>query len=70
MTIRHFKTAKTASDRNDDDAKVRATVETILTDIEARGDAAVRELSQKVRFLCACVVPAERLGDRSACEPG
>jgi sulfopropanediol 3-dehydrogenase len=47
MTIRHLKTAKTASDRNDDDAKVRATVEAILTDIEARGDAAVRELSQK-----------------------
>jgi sulfopropanediol 3-dehydrogenase len=29
------------------DAKVRETVETILADIEARGDAAVRELSQK-----------------------
>lgn len=47
MTIRHLKTAKTASDRSDDDAKVRATVEAILTDIEARGDDAVRELSQK-----------------------
>src|SRR5246500_1810666 len=29
------------------DAKVRETVETILTDVEERGDAAVRELSQK-----------------------
>jgi len=29
------------------DAKVRATVEAILADIEARGDAAVRELSEK-----------------------
>jgi sulfopropanediol 3-dehydrogenase len=29
------------------DAKVRATVEAILSDIEARGEAAVRELSQK-----------------------
>jgi len=29
------------------DAKVRETVETILADVEARGDAAVRELSQK-----------------------
>ena len=29
------------------DAKVRATVEGILTDVEARGDAAVRELSEK-----------------------
>ena len=47
MTIRHLKTAKPASDRNDDDLKVRATVETILKDVEARGDAAVRELSQK-----------------------
>jgi sulfopropanediol 3-dehydrogenase len=30
-----------------DDAKVRATVEGILADIAARGDAAVRELSVK-----------------------
>ena len=30
-----------------DDAKVRATVEGILADIAARGDAAVRELSAK-----------------------
>src|SRR6266480_1423751 len=29
------------------DAAVRATVESILADVEARGDAAVRELSQK-----------------------
>jgi sulfopropanediol 3-dehydrogenase len=29
------------------DARVRETVETILADVEARGDAAVRELSQK-----------------------
>ncbi|EDQ33050.1 histidinol dehydrogenase [Hoeflea phototrophica DFL-43] len=46
MTIRHLKTARTASDRNDDDARVRATVETILNDIGTRGDAAVRELSK------------------------
>ncbi|MFI5018862.1 MAG: histidinol dehydrogenase, partial [Dongiales bacterium] len=31
----------------EDDAKVRAVVEGILTDIASRGDAAVRELSQK-----------------------
>src|SRR5688572_10726574 len=30
-----------------EDRKVRATVETILADIEQRGDAAVRELSTK-----------------------
>jgi sulfopropanediol 3-dehydrogenase len=35
------------SERAEDDAKVRATVEGILSDIEARGDAAVRELSEK-----------------------
>ncbi len=31
----------------DMDAKVKATVETTLKDIETRGDAAVRELSEK-----------------------
>ncbi|MCK0166510.1 histidinol dehydrogenase [Jannaschia sp. S6380] len=43
----HLKTAKSDSERAEDDAKVRASVEQILQDIEARGDAAVRELSQK-----------------------
>lgn len=47
MTIRHLKTAKSDADRAQDDAKVRASVEEILGDIEARGDAAVRELSEK-----------------------
>ncbi len=45
--IRHLKTARSAEDRAEDDAKVRGTVESILKDIENRGDAAVRELSQK-----------------------
>ncbi|MBN9009018.1 MAG: histidinol dehydrogenase, partial [Rhizobiales bacterium] len=45
--ILHLKTAKTAEARAEDDARVRVTVEQILTDIEARGDAAVRELSEK-----------------------
>ena len=45
--IRHLKTARSEADRADDDAKVRATVEDILADIEMRGDDAVRELSQK-----------------------
>ncbi len=44
---RHLKTAKGAQERSDADQKVRATVEGILADVEARGDAAVRELSQK-----------------------
>ena len=45
--IRHLKKAISAEARAQDDAKVRATVETILADIERRGDAAVRELSEK-----------------------
>lgn len=45
--IRHLKTAKTAADRDKDDARVRQTVELTLADIERRGEAAVRELSEK-----------------------
>lgn len=45
--IRHLKTAKTATERAEDDAKTRAIVETTLADIAARGDEAVRELSKK-----------------------
>ena len=47
MTIEHLKRGKPEADRAVDDAAVRASVETILADIEARGDAAVRELSAK-----------------------
>jgi sulfopropanediol 3-dehydrogenase len=47
MAVRHLKTAKPESERAEDDAKVRATVEGILADIAARGDAAVRELAEK-----------------------
>ncbi|WP_281825482.1 histidinol dehydrogenase [Jannaschia rubra] len=43
----HLKTAKSLSDRAEDDAKVRQSVEEILRDIEDRGDEAVRELSEK-----------------------
>jgi len=44
---RHLKTARSLADRASDDAKVRATVEQVLGDIEAGGDAAVRALSEK-----------------------
>ncbi|MEP9353507.1 histidinol dehydrogenase [Xanthobacter sp. KR7-65] len=44
---RFLKTSRDAAARAEDQAKVRATVEGILADIEARGDAAVRELSIK-----------------------
>ena len=46
MTIRYLKRGKSATERADDDAKVRATVEAALLDIEARGDEAVREMSK------------------------
>lgn len=45
---RHLKKGRDAEARAEDDAKVRATVEGILADISARGDAAVREMS--IRF--------------------
>lgn len=45
MAIISLKSGKPAQERADDDTKVRATVEIILSDIEARGDAAVRELA-------------------------
>jgi sulfopropanediol 3-dehydrogenase len=47
MAIISLKSGKPAHERADDDAKVRATVEGILHDIETRGDAAVRELAIK-----------------------
>ena len=44
---KYLKRGKPANERADDDAKVRATVEDILKDIETHGDAAVRDLSTK-----------------------
>ena len=46
MAMTHLKTARSEADRAEDDAKTRASVETILADIETRGDVAVRELSE------------------------
>jgi sulfopropanediol 3-dehydrogenase len=46
MTVTHLKSGKPEAERAEDDAAVRAKVEAILADIAARGDAAVRELSQ------------------------
>ena len=43
--IRYLKTAKSAALREEDDASVRAKVESILASISKRGDEAVRELS-------------------------
>ncbi|MBB3771643.1 sulfopropanediol 3-dehydrogenase [Angulomicrobium tetraedrale] len=47
MAVTHLKRGKPSEERSQDDRKVRETVETILADIEQRGDAAVRELSEK-----------------------
>ena len=47
MGIEFLKRSKPESEKAEDDAKVRAVVETTLTDIAARGDVAVRELSKR-----------------------
>ena len=47
MPVAYLKSGKPAAARSEDDAKVRATVENILADIEARGDTAVREMAAK-----------------------
>lgn len=47
MTIEYLKRGKPEAERSGDDAKVRDTVAAILDDIRARGDAAVRDLSEK-----------------------
>ena len=44
---RHIKKAALAGQQEEDDAKVRNTVESIIADVAARGDAAVRELSER-----------------------
>ncbi|MEM8788813.1 MAG: histidinol dehydrogenase [Pseudomonadota bacterium] len=47
MAVDYLKRGKAEAARAEDDAKVRQAVEATLADIEARGDAAVRELSEK-----------------------
>lgn len=47
MTVKYLKHGKPDVERAEDDAKTREIVETTLADIKARGDVAVRELSQK-----------------------
>jgi sulfopropanediol 3-dehydrogenase len=45
--IKLIKSGQTAQAKAGNQAQVRATVETILADIEQRGEAALREYSQK-----------------------
>jgi len=47
MTIEFLKRSKPEAERIEDDAKTRAVVENTLADIQARGDVAVRDLSEK-----------------------
>ena len=47
MTIEYLVRGKPETEVAEEDAKVRSVVEATLSDIEKRGDAAVRELSQK-----------------------
>ena len=44
---RHIKKAALAGTQDEADAKTRATVEGIIADVRNRGDAAVRELSER-----------------------
>ena len=46
MSINYLKRGKPEGERSEDDAKVRSVVETTLADITARGDIAVRALSE------------------------
>jgi sulfopropanediol 3-dehydrogenase len=44
---RHIKRAPLAGQHEEADTKVRSTVETIIAHVAKRGDAAVRELSER-----------------------
>ena len=47
MAISYLKSGKPQTERSEDDAQVRDVVERSLADIEARGDAAVRDLAER-----------------------
>ncbi|MBP9183736.1 MAG: histidinol dehydrogenase [Fuscovulum sp.] len=47
MAVQYLKSGKPAGERAEDDAKVRSIVSEALRDIEARGDAAVRDLATR-----------------------
>lgn len=75
--IRHLKSGRSAETTAEQQRQVRQTVETILTDIAARGEAAVREYSEKFdrwspeefrlseREISECIaaVPAQTIAD-------
>ncbi len=47
MAIEYLKRGRSEADRAQDDARIRVSVEETLMDVERRGDAAVRELSER-----------------------
>ncbi len=47
MAIEFLKSSKSDAAKQEEDAQTRAIVETTLADIDARGDAAVRDLAKK-----------------------
>ena len=47
MSINRLKTSKPETEKREDDEKVRLTVESILKDVDERGDISVKELSKK-----------------------
>lgn len=47
MTVTYLKRGKSEAEKSQDDARTRSVVESVLQDIETRGDAAIRELSEK-----------------------
>ena len=63
MSVTWLKRGKPATERAADDAKVRATVESVLADIAARGDAAVRDLSVKFDNYAPPRLSSDRLRD-------
>jgi len=52
MTVTYLKRGKPEAERAADDTAVRATVEAALKDVEARGDAALREMAEKFDGYC------------------
>jgi len=52
MAVEYLKRGKSEADRQRDDARIRSTVEETLTDVEERGDTAVRELSERFDGYC------------------
>ena len=67
--IRHLKSGQSAEAKAESSAQVRSTVEAILADIAARGEAAVREYSEKFDKWSPPSSNFPRAKSPSACAP-